>query len=194
MSGAGDVNISDMTVYASSDFNSDATDATEVFLVGGTNNAHSKRLKFNHGSGSTLVGESNGNKYVQVVRTASNQYVNIELGIGWDADAPDSLGGSTHQVVELAVTGKYMTTGTWPSNCYASLGLGPQGNPTAYVRVSEAVATWTDFTVAIGSSTVPRDQWTAWKFFGDILPNVGCEDISLFLDDLAIYAKAAPKA
>ena len=44
----------------------------------------------------------------QVVRDASNTYVNIEVGIGFDSDAPDSLGGSSFQVTEIAVKGNWL--------------------------------------------------------------------------------------
>ena len=71
-SGAGDVDISNMTLYASSNFSSDATDATEVFLKmpDGTN---ANRVKFNHGTGKSLIGESSGNKYLQVVREVESK-------------------------------------------------------------------------------------------------------------------------
>ena len=57
-----------------------------------------------------------------------------------------------------------------------------------------AVSTWTDFTVGVGTTTLPRADWTAWKFFVDVLPNAGCADVSVFVDDVSVYAKAAPKA
>ena len=108
-----DVNLADMTLYSSSNFDCDSTSATEVFLVNGTKNENSIRVRFNHGTGKTLIGESNGNKYVQVVRNSSNTYVQIEVSIGMDHDAPDSLGGSTHQVGMCQVR----DIGTWdPKN------------------------------------------------------------------------------
>ena len=81
--------------------------------MNGTNNENSIRVRFNHGTGKTLIGESNGNKYLQVVRDSSNTYVQIEASIGMDHDAPDSLGGSTHQVGMCQVRDWDPKNGLW---------------------------------------------------------------------------------